>query len=285
MSQAIAAAVVSLPRGIPRPDGSWIAEATLREPVGHDEQFLLDLPAETPIYRRAIALLGRLAHFKDVPPENSEEITRQLCLGDRSALLLNIRRSMLGDRISLVLPCTNCGNNLSADLSITQLLEGGARERREVYEVQAGKYQLAIHPVTGADQDALFAKAHSRTDFQATLVRMCIRSCVPSLPATDGIPDEVYEAVSSTLEEVDPLSDTIIRVSCPECNRSFSASVPIERLFFQDTGIAARNQLEKDIHWLAFHYHWSEKDILSLPIKKRKAYIDLINATISGEMI
>ena len=32
--------------------------------------------------------------------------------------------------------------------------------------------------------------------------------------------------------------------------------------------------------WLAFNYHWSEDAILSLPIKKRKRYIELINTTL-----
>jgi hypothetical protein len=31
------------------------------------------------------------------------------------------------------------------------------------------------------------------------------------------------------------------------------------------------------VHWLAFHYHWSEESILSLTSKKRRRYVEFIN--------
>ena len=37
------------------------------------------------------------------------------------------------------------------------------------------------------------------------------------------------------------------------------------------------HKLYKDIHLLAFYYHWSENEIMSMTIKKRKKYIQLLN--------
>ena len=34
---------------------------------------------------------------------------------------------------------------------------------------------------------------------------------------------------------------------------------------------------EYEVHIIAYVYHWEENTILSLPIKKRKRYVELIN--------
>jgi len=36
------------------------------------------------------------------------------------------------------------------------------------------------------------------------------------------------------------------------------------------------NQFFEQVHTLALMYHWSEKDILSLPRKKRQMYVNML---------
>jgi hypothetical protein len=36
------------------------------------------------------------------------------------------------------------------------------------------------------------------------------------------------------------------------------------------------NQLYRDVHYLALHYHWSENEIMCMTTSKRKQYIDLL---------
>jgi hypothetical protein len=36
-------------------------------------------------------------------------------------------------------------------------------------------------------------------------------------------------------------------------------------------------QLERDIHLLAWNYHWTEREVLSLPRKKRRRYVEMVN--------
>ena len=78
----------------------------------------------------------------------------------------------------------------------------------------------------------------------------------------------LIDAVSTKLEQVDPLSDITITVSCPECKHAFSASFPVEHFVLKE--LMHGDGLEQEIHWLAFNYHWSEQEILSLPIARRK---------------
>jgi len=44
-------------------------------------------------------------------------------------------------------------------------------------------------------------------------------------------------------------------------------------------------ELYKEIHTLASRYHWSEKEILSMPTQKRKTYLKLIvdESTLNSE--
>ena len=88
------------------------------------------------------------------------------------------------------------------------------------------------------------------------------------------------------LEEIDPLSNIYLHLLCPECGHSFQASLRVEEFVLGELGMmSGNNQLEREVHWLAFHYHWSEEEILSLPTAKRKRYVELVNATLAGEGI
>ena len=40
-----------------------------------------------------------------------------------------------------------------------------------------------------------------------------------------------------------------------------------------------KENLHTSVHYIAWHYHWSKKDILSLPIKEISFYVDKIKET------
>lgn len=48
-------------------------------------------------------------------------------------------------------------------------------------------------------------------------------------------------------------------------------------------GIDSLDKLYNDVHILAYFYHWGEKEILSLPIFKRKIYKELIEEQVKAE--
>src|SRR5687767_12541857 len=119
----IETAEVTLPGGIAL-DGGWSRTARLRPLRGWDEEFLAEaghslLPAE-----RTTALLARcLDAIGPVAPVTAATV-RALTVGDREALLLHLRRLMLGERIACVLTCPmpGCGEALDLDLRVGDLL-------------------------------------------------------------------------------------------------------------------------------------------------------------------
>ena len=77
------------------------------------------------------------------------------------------------------------------------------------------------------------------------------------------------------MEEAAPQVDLTLEAHCPECARAFA--VPFDLLgFFLGECKTSRALLYREVHYLAYHYHWSEQDILALPREKRRTYIALL---------
>lgn len=287
---------VTIPRGIPTLDGnSWIQKVKLRQLNGYDEQYLLDIQNSLlPIHTCSIALLKRVVSFGDytamVENDKIDEILRHLSIGDRTALLLHLRKITFGDLLKCVLVCSSCNKTMSLDLSVTDILHINHSKPQKDYDVEIAGFSLKVRPLTGADQDLIFDKS-SKTDnnnnnnnfnLSEELVRCSIVYSNYSLPKS--LPDDFIFAVSSKLEEIDPLSDIVFSLICPNCQHTFQTYFDTERFILYEIGLR-QNQLEHEIHWLAFNYKWIESEILSLPVRKRKRYVELINATLSGESI
>ncbi|HEX2521381.1 MAG TPA: hypothetical protein VHP35_04585, partial [Terriglobia bacterium] len=136
--------------------------------------------------------------------------------------------------------------------------------------------------LTAEDQDDLIIRTSGPDALTQELARACIVRSEPTLPENNNLPESLLEAVSLRLEEIDPLSDIKLHLLCPECGHSFQASLSAEEFVLGELGMRG-DQLEREVHWLAFHYHWTEGEILSLPTAKRKRYVELVNATLAGE--
>jgi hypothetical protein len=38
----------------------------------------------------------------------------------------------------------------------------------------------------------------------------------------------------------------------------------------------SRDLLYREVHYLAYHYHWGEREIMDMPRQKRRIYIDIL---------
>ena len=71
------------------------------------------------------------------------------------------------------------------------------------------------------------------------------------------------------------------RSSCAECGRLITAPFDIHRFFFGELRADAA-LLYQEVHYLAFHYHWSEREIMAMTRDKRHTYIDVLADAIEG---
>jgi hypothetical protein len=281
-------------------NGSRINQASLRQLNGYDEQYLAAIE-NLPIPVRTTALLERVVSFQDGNGDcttTQYEVIRQLTIGDRVALMLHLRRLSFGDGLHSVVSCPSCRESMSLDSSVDIFLKPDylQKNKQQNYIINLEKYSLKIRPLTGADQELILDRYHNGDETgDATtqggqlnkveeLARSSIISSDPPLSDQNTLTDNMVVSISSKLAELDPLADINLLLTCTSCRHSFQMPFSPEEFILKEIALR-KNQLEREVHWLAFNYHWSEDAILSLPISKRKRYVDLINKTLAGEDI
>src|SRR5439155_23279478 len=89
--------------------------------------------------------------------------------------------------------------------------------------------------------------------------------------------------LDETVEALAPAVDLSMDVACPECGAVNGVDVDIAPFLLQELYVPAR-QLLREVHTLAFHYRWSETEILALPRAKRRRYLELIADELRREL-
>jgi len=304
--------VVTIPHGISLQNSCWLRQLEVKEVTGNEEHLLAEI-RHYPAPFRSSALLERVLRINNSniaanAKINKRNIVQILPQGDRVALILNIRRIVFGDRISCTIACFNCKELMSFDLSVSELLQPVIANPKKEYPLQIEDYSLRVRPITGLDlellcdnindndkrpkndsNDGLNEGNKEKEDIRANLMSMAERLVRSSITFSDRplpriLTRDFIEAVSSKLEEIDPQANMVLDLRCVACQHEFKTYFDAEEFVLSEIDFRAR-QLYQEVHWIAFYYHWEEDSILSLPLRRRKRYLDLINKTLSGENI
>lgn len=273
-------AVVTLPGGYWL-DGICHRQAEVRSLTGDDEAFLFEngeslLPAE-----RATALLTRCLSRLGTQTNPAADVVRSLTVGDREALLLHVRRLTLGERLHCVIICAQCGEKMDLEMKVGDLLAPPYslnRERPEVEVTDNGvRYRVRLRLLTGGDAEAAAAMALVDPRGAADLL---LYRCVESITTDNGrpvdeLPAALLEYLPAALLDLDPQAEIRMKFACLECKRPFCALFDASAYFFQEIA-AGIKQLYREVHTLAFYYHWSEAEIIRMTRRKRQRYLRLL---------
>jgi hypothetical protein len=281
---------VTLPGGIWR-EGIRHQEVGLRSLTGEDEALLTEtLAAFLPARQTSVILsrcITRLGPFSPVPVEMAGALT----VGDREALLLHLRRLTLGERMPCVLSCPapGCGAKMDLDLRVADLIQHPYPEAPEQHEVTISEngdaYRVRFRLPTGSDQEETAALADRDLPAAADLL---LKRCIAEVKRPgDGEPlDSLPPAVTRELPEVmarlDPQAELRLNLSCPECRRGFSTVLDTADYFFRELAGLSAN-LFREVHLLAFYYHWSEGEIMNMTARKRRRYLNLLEEAFTEE--
>ncbi len=283
-----------LPGGYRDAGGAVHRQAILRQLTGRDEEYLAGWSERTSIPARVTGLLARclcrLGPFEPVTPE----MVRGLLVADRDYLLLVLRHISFGDRVQAVLVCPACAQKMDMDFHIDQVpVEAGApagvTERLELSPEAscadaAGTRHCRVEfrLPTGEDQEHL-AALEGRTEsgaLDALLDRCLVRlgDMEPvAEPAAASLSAQARREIEDCMERRSPRVDLEMDLTCPECGHAFVHWLDFPSLFFAEVALR-REQLYREVHLLALHYHWSESEILGLSRGKRRTYLDLVRA-------
>lgn len=282
-----------LPGGYLDEAGGLHREAELAQLSGREEELLAGTHDEagpalvTRILSRCVRRIGGIRPV-------SEAVARRLLIADRQYLLLKLRELSFGERVEGTLSCPwpQCGARIDLDFTI-----GDVPVKR--CDTVAPTYRLDLPPEAefedaagtrrrtlefrlpdGADQEAL-APVLARNPAEA-LTRLLER-CVVGTSADGGdtaalvarLPSRARLEIERAMEERAPHLELQMELVCRECGRGFTAPFDLQDFFFGELR-TSRDLLYRQVHYLAYHYHWSEAEIMAMPRDKRLAYIEVL---------
>lgn len=280
---------VVLPSGFER-HGAWQRNIWLRPWCGRDEALFAEAEHASSPAARTTALLANCLALDGGHTPVAPEFARGLTVGDREALLLHLRRMTLGERLACVLACPACGERMDLDLLASDLLVApyGRERQHHSATVEDGKavFHVRFRLPTGADQEVA-AAVIARDAEQA--VRLVVGRCVMEVLAADGSPvEELPLAVARRLPllmaELDPQAELRLEAECPACGTPF-ATIFDAAGYLQQEMAQAGAELFREVHLLAYYYHWSEVEILALTGPQRRRYLGLLAETLAKERV
>lgn len=283
---------VALPRGLWR-DGICHRDADLEPVTGTVEAFLCDEGAALRPATRTTALLSlcmkRLGELSEVTSEDVKDLT----VGDREALMIHLRRLTLGDAIEciVVCPASACQEKMELTITSDDVLARAPADGRASYEqtfdTSAGHVALSFRLPTGADLEAI-APAAVRNPEEAA--RELLLRCVDkvkgpgrkTVPAASVLPD-LAPKIAAVMRELDSLAEITFQLTCPHCGHEFPLLFDVSDFFFRELQ-ARHHGIFEEVHLLAYHYHWNEKDILEMTSRRRQRYLGLLADQLSREV-
>ncbi|MET4726678.1 hypothetical protein ABIE09_000449 [Lysobacter enzymogenes] len=207
-------------------------------------------------------------------------------LGQRDACLFALHEALFGGRLQTTAACPACGERLESQLRVADLCGEPPRElpqppapQRLEYRDYRIEYRLPdsddlrhLPPARGGE-DALDAAV-------AALLRRCVLSAQRrgrELDADAPLPPALVERLCERMAQDDPLADLQLAVQCPACAHQWSAAFDIGAYLWEELDDWVQDLLSQ-VHALARHYAWSERDILDLSPVRRRFYLDLVQA-------
>jgi hypothetical protein len=281
---------VTLPGGIALKEG-WYRTARLRPLCGRDEAFLDEEARFLPPVSRTTHLLARCLDALGPLTPVTESSIRKLTVGDRDALLLHLRRLTLGDRIACVITCpeSSCGEKMDLDINVKDLLLPAYSYGSVIHETALAeggeRYRVRFRLPNGEDQEAAVPVVFDDQEAAATLIlRRCVEQVVSEGEETvpvQAIPAAVARKLPQVMAKLDPQAEIFLDMTCPVCQSSFTVLFDIADYFYREC-LERRGNLYREVHLLAFHYHWSEAEIMAMTGHKRQLYLGLLSETLGG---
>lgn len=252
-------------------DGVSHRRGSLRPLNGFDEERLHALPPSTP---RAVMVTELLARAVKTVGEvrMTREVARALSSGDRDYLLLQLCRATYGETLALVLVCPRCDAKMDLDLRIDQI---PVEERAPAtsHRVVADDIEIEFRLPRGGDEEALAGLSAEAAREQ--LLDACVIGARPAWSAARR------EALIAAIEREAPRVESELEVNCPECGGAFDSELDIAQLVLGEV-LSGRNAFERELHTLAFHYHWSLHELMSLTRPRRRRFLGLLSGELSA---
>jgi hypothetical protein len=201
-----------------------------------------------------------------------------LSVGDRQFLMGRLAVGLGLGESWLTARCGRCGERFDFSVNHSDLPVKEAGEGYPFATVETSLGLCRFRVPTGADQEIL-AGLDDKEAFRCLVDR-----CLVALPGHEEnghsnrnavrafAPGDVAR-IEAALEAVSPEVAVSVQAACPACSAPHGIDVDPYRVLFHQI----EDGLLHEIHILASIYHWSEAEILAIPLDRRRHYLDLID--------
>jgi len=243
-------------------------DVRLRLPDGHDDVALAESPIGAPLLLR---LIGSLASREDGSPLEPG----RLPVADLEAILVALRRTLLGDRLTgeVRCPAPSCGSRMDVTFDLGEYL-AYRRPRRPSVVVDAAEPGWFERRGDGGafrlpDGDDLLA-----IDGAAAADRLLAARCLR--PANGGLARRRWRRrAESAMAAMAPTLSGSVQGPCPECHATVEFLLDVPSFVLAELRAHAISVFD-DVHRIAARYGWSETAVLALPRTRRLRYAALI---------
>jgi len=280
-----------LPGGLVDDAGTVHDEVELRGLSGREEE-LLATSAHAGSATLVTAVLSRCVQRIGGIREVDATITRRLLVADRQLILLRLREATYGGQVKGSVPCPwpDCGRRVGVSFSTADVPITASSDKGPVYTlvlspeampgVEEAERTVAFRLPTGADQELLSPLLDEN---EATALAGLLAHCLLRVGPDESVDEACVSRLSPLarleierrMETVAPHVDLLMEAVCAECGRNFSAPFDLQRFFFGELRVTA-DLLYREVHYLAYHYHWSEREIMEMPRDQRGRYIAVL---------
>lgn len=284
----------TLPGGYVDEEGLIHREVELAPVSGFEEELLGTMEPLGRSARLVTALLARSLKRVGTVPAVTTSLVRNLLVGDREFLMLRLRELTLGEKLKAMIVCGDpkCAQTMDIVLNLHDLIPAAKPVDRRIFQwkLHEGEQTFAFEfrLPTGADQEAAadWPSGDAGATINRLLAGMITRiddNCSVDDQAIAMLPEPVLQKLERRIEELAPLAVIDLNVKCVECRRPSVARLDVTWLFLQEL-LLNRRVLEREVHCIAWHYHWPEREILALTRHKRRRYLELIQGEANGAL-
>ena len=209
-------------------------------------------------------------------PELSRDELRSLPIGERDARLLRLRALVFGPRATGIAECPQCANRVEFPVD-TSAFVPTSEETCVPHEVETDDARVRFRLPTSQDLAAVVAAPDATNGLRRLLDRCVLEVSPRDADQFSDLSPNSLDAIGQAMLRADPAAEISLALECPDCGERWQMGFEVADFFWQELGARAR-QLLREIDVIARAYGWSEREILSLPARRRRTYLELIEA-------
>jgi hypothetical protein len=244
----------------------------MRPPGAAEILTLWEQGMDLPLLRKILLLL-ELAY-----PEMEPEEIAKLSIGVRDARLFHLREWMFGSSFSNTIGCPKCTKQMEWEMRMEDLnmLSQYSGETMGEYNMESGNYSIRFRLPNSLDISEVLPANASQSGSETLL-----QKCILEIKQKSGrqqvrkLPVKLMNDLSAMMEELDPVADIRMNITCPNCAFLWEARFDIMSYLWEEIENWAQRIL-RDVVLLAKNFGWSEKEILNLDAARRQRYVEMI---------